>query len=192
MMRKITRIILFLALVWLFCGTAQPVLAANSSPTSTPRPFIPIVTSTPLPDGKIIHVVASGDALWSIAVSYGVTMDEIRSLNNMAAGSTSIRIGQSLLIREAIGTVIVQAASPSGQAATATPTLTEAFTLSPPAQTRTPTPTEAVTLTMQPSSTQTPLPPASPGVDRRSIGIALIVVCAIGLLVVGLTGFRKH
>lgn len=167
------------------------VLAATV-PTSTPRPFVPIVTSTPLPDGRIVHVVASGDSLWSIAVSYGVTMDEIRGLNNLPAGFTAIRIGQKLVIRLAAATTTGQAGTPSVQAATGMPTLSATFTRLPSTQTRTPISSETTILTMQPSATQTPLPQVSPVIDRRTIGIVLIVICAIGLLVVGLTGFRKR
>jgi LysM repeat protein len=202
-MCKNARFIFILIWVWLTFGIPQAVLADEISapsqgagilvatlPTSTPRPFVPLVTSTPLPDGRIVHVVASGDSLWSIAVSYDVTMDEIRGLNSLPAGSTAIQIGQKLVIRVAFATVIVPSGTPSTQDATGT--LTATFTRLPPTQTQTLNPSETLTQTMQPSATQTPLPQVSLVIDRRSIGIALIVICAIGLLVVGLTGFRKR
>ncbi len=161
-------------------------------PTSTPRPFVPIVTSTPLPDGRIVHIVAEGDTLWSIAVSYGVKMDDIRRLNNLPAGFTAIRIGQKLVIRLAAATATGQTGTPTGQLATDTQTVTATFTRLPPSQTLSPTPSLTATLTRQPSVTQTPLPQVSTGFNTRVVGIALVIFCAIGLLVVGFTGFRKR
>lgn len=78
----------------------------KASETITPLPhtsipFIPFETNTPQPDGAIIHVVRSGETLWTIAISYGVTMDEIRRLNGLAANATLIYNDQRLLIRYA-------------------------------------------------------------------------------------------
>ena len=56
-------------------------LAASTKVTSTPAPFVPIITNTPIPDGSIVHVVASGETLWQIAISYVVKVNDIRALN---------------------------------------------------------------------------------------------------------------
>jgi LysM repeat protein len=76
--------------------TAQP----PSQPTQPPSSGVAagsIIPSTPNPDGSIIHVVSSGETLIGIAVTYNVTLDEIRQLNNLT--SDVILVGQRLLIR---------------------------------------------------------------------------------------------
>jgi len=67
----------------------------------TSAPFIHLETSVPSENGSIIHIVSYGQTLWSIAKSYGVTVDDIRRLNAIASDSTIIHPGQKLLIRPA-------------------------------------------------------------------------------------------
>lgn len=69
-------------------------------PVGTAAPFVPYGTSTPNESGSIIHVVSAGQTLWSIAISYGTTMAEIRRLNALASDWTTVYIGQKLLIRK--------------------------------------------------------------------------------------------
>ncbi|MBN1536318.1 MAG: LysM peptidoglycan-binding domain-containing protein [Anaerolineales bacterium] len=64
----------------------------------TPIPISPLVTSQPREDGAIIHKVGYGQSLWSIAIAYGVKINDIRRLNNIADDSTSIYPNQELLI----------------------------------------------------------------------------------------------
>lgn len=48
------------------------------------------------PSGTDIYVVKKGDSLWSIAKKYGLTVDELKSLNNLTGNMLSI--GQTLKI----------------------------------------------------------------------------------------------
>jgi len=50
------------------------------------------------PEATRTHIVRSGDTLWNIARSYGVSEERIRELNDMP--DSVVRIGQTLLIPE--------------------------------------------------------------------------------------------
>src|SRR5574341_23743 len=83
-------------------GTAPHAQAAT---TPTPKPSgggsgVPAGTipkSTPAPDGSIVHIVRPGETLTGIAQTYGVTIDEIKRLNNLT--SDVIFVGQKLVIK---------------------------------------------------------------------------------------------
>ena len=61
-----------------------------------PQYIIPVVRATARPDGDVIHEVKNGQSMWSIAIKYGVKIEQIRQLNNLS--STDIRSGQKLLV----------------------------------------------------------------------------------------------
>jgi LysM repeat protein/uncharacterized protein YkwD len=63
-----------------------------------PQYIVPVVRATARPDGDVIHEVKNGQSLWSIAIEYGVKIEQIRQLNNLS--STDIRSGQKLLVQK--------------------------------------------------------------------------------------------
>ena len=65
---------------------AAPALQLTAFPTPTPGA-----------DGRILYVVQSGDTLWRIAAVSGVTLDELRQLNNLGPEDI-IREGETLLL----------------------------------------------------------------------------------------------
>ncbi len=139
-----------------------------------------VVTSTPNPDGSVVHEVMSGQALWSIAVAYGVKIADLIALNKLP-DNPILTVGQKLLV------------FPSSTP-TLSPTVTRTTFAPTRAPTRTPTP-KTPSSTPSPSATPTsrPLidwqPPA--WLDHRATGIALVVVSAAGLLALALTSLRK-
>lgn len=102
----------------------------GSSGSSGPAPTaVPVQVNTQTqPDGSLIHIVRSGQSLWTIAQAYGISLDSLRQLNGLT-NSDIIFTGQQLTIR------------PPTIAATALP----AATLTPFV------PTSAVTVVSQPT-----------------------------------------
>lgn len=64
-----------------------------------PQYVIPVVRSTALPDGDVFHKVQYGQTLWSIAVTYGSKINQIRAWNGLG-DTTAIGVGQNLLVQK--------------------------------------------------------------------------------------------
>ncbi len=76
-------------------------------------------TPTAQPDGRILYKVKAGDTCLSISLVYGISLDQLRNLNNLK-GDCVIREGQDLLL----GRVAAETpTSTPGPAPTATPIL---------------------------------------------------------------------
>jgi LysM repeat protein len=156
--------------------------APRVTPSATALPVFPVVTSTPGPDGSVAHQVEPGQTLIGIAEAYGLTINELLTLNGLLPDAV-IFPGNKLVIVPAVTPSI----TPTGTN-TARPTGTATATRRPP----TATPTQTLVPTPAPTATATPwLRMPAVDFDARSTGMILIVVCAIGLVVVGLTAFRS-
>jgi uncharacterized protein YkwD/LysM repeat protein len=126
-------------------------------------PGVRIITSTPLENGAIYHIVQPNEALWSIAQAYNLTIAELKNLNGLS--SNQIFVGQKLLIKKRGDSTI-------------TPTPTILVTLGIPTSTAKsrslPTPTLRPTVM--------PTPPASREASSRIvIGIFVFALLAAGL-----------
>ncbi len=89
--------------VCLFCLAALMLILVTwmkavspSNALAAPAGQIPIYTPTPGPDGRIIYVVKQGDTLIGISIISGLTVDQIRELNNMT--DDNIFEGQKILL----------------------------------------------------------------------------------------------
>jgi LysM repeat protein len=122
--------------------TQPPAALEPTTPVEPPT----ITVATPQPDGSIVHTVQAGETLWSIAATYGLTLDEIRALNPDVGDF--IYEGQKLLIRKG-------AEEEATQEPTLEPTATE---------TEEPEPTEEVVAAAggEELATETPQAPAEP------------------------------
>ena len=79
-------------------GGGSSTGGGSSAPAATQVQVKPVDVSTPQADGKVIHLVQSGQTLWEIAVKYQVTLQEIYQLNGFSEGHV-IRPGDELLIK---------------------------------------------------------------------------------------------
>lgn len=126
-----------------------------------------IIPSTAVADGKLYHVVAPGETLWLIAISYRVKIADIRRLNNMAE-TDAIYPKQKLLVRDD-STPVVEAGTPPS--VDTTPTVTSAPTFTPvPTWTPLPAPTQVA---------PTPIPVASASSNSSFIVLGAIVLAAL-------------
>lgn len=157
-------------------ASTQPVQSPTQSSAGQVAQVVPTATATVAvgADGVITHVVVTGDTLTSIAAKYGVTVDDIKRLNNIGADNL-IFLGTTLIIRAAN---------------TATPTPEPSATPTPETPTATLEPTKEVPATQTPTITPQPTPtptPAGffagvPGFFSRNLG-GLIVGALLGLAV---------
>ncbi len=138
-----------------------------------------VIVSTPNPDGSIVHKVQAGEALWTIAAVYKISVDELKQLNGL--NSNFLKEGQELIIKSAgvagMETAAAKAASE-----------TESVTVTPyPTVTRRPTRTP-MTAGSTPAAVTALTPTAEKGAafkvpePLRSIDPLLVI---IGLLVIG-------
>ena len=127
-MQKQHRLLPFVLVALVFLALAQPIAllaqteptptpaqpAATSDAASTPDPAASTpdpATATPdpaAPPVPRVHVVVEGENLTTIAADYGVTVEDILAINNLANGDL-LQLGQELIIPggtgEAIATV---------------------------------------------------------------------------------------
>jgi LysM repeat protein len=163
-------------------GQANPPTSSTTAPSAPqPQAAAPAVnavqTVAPAEDGSIVHEVLPGQAPWSIAIAYGIKIVELAEMNNLNPDAPVIFAGQKLVIRPAFTATI----SPTITQTTVPPTRTP----SPTATERPPTRTAAPTVTVTPTE-KALLPEIDvlQSLDRRTIGIGIIVVCALGLLTI--------
>lgn len=140
-----------------------------------------LATSTPQPDGSIIHTVQYGETLWEISEAYEVPIEQILTNSNLGLDTTQVYEGQELIIR-----------GPND------PTLTPTITLTPTPITPTPTlprPTMTPRPTYTPGPTLTPTKP--PTVIHKAfgngfnVGLGLIITSGLGLIALIYIGFIK-
>ena len=159
--------------------TSAKSSAQENQPTPTYSSWV--ITSTPNPDGSIVHIVQEGETLWDISLAYGVPGAEIMGNSGNSATVTDVYVGQVLIIRPP---------DPSTQ----TPTLTSTPTrITPQATLLRPTLTPIPTQTLFPTLT----PTAKPNVlfrafaDTHTVGIAMVSISGVGILLVLVFGFFK-
>lgn len=111
----------------LVTGYVAGGVSANSSvaeaPSGGPGAFQPVITSTPQPNGSVIHVVGEGQTLWTIAAIYGLDLDQLLSLNGLTEDAF-VFPGDELIVRAAPTATPTPAPPPSATPSPVPPTAT--------------------------------------------------------------------
>ncbi len=166
-------------------ANTQPVVPAGSQaaqPTSPPKTAEPLTTATPMADGSLVHVVKEGETLWAIAISYGVKIDDLARLNpGVSADRPTVYIGQKIVVRAAFTPTVSSTVTDTPVPATSTPR---------PTATLRPTRTKAPTRTATEPSILPEIPAWGSG-QVRPLGLAIIIICALGLLGVLAASLRR-
>lgn len=162
---------------------AEGTPADSSGALPTLDWIMPVVTSTPLESGAVVHVVQVGQSLWMIADVYQTTVERLQTLNGLGADAV-LYPGQELLVIPAAVT-----------ATDVPPTITElpsATATSLPIFTPSAAPTEAGLSTRVPRavSTAEDMLPVVPSADGGLQTVFVIILAALGLagLVTWLSG----
>lgn len=159
----------------------EEIVAYYPQQETTQEYISQVIINTPDADGIIYHTVQYGETLWSIAIAYNTTIDEILTNSGLPLNTTEVFEGARLLIRGATEPSATASNTPTVDPGTPTPTQ--------PRPTLTPFPTRT------PKPTNTPTPP--PKLVTRTLGetryvaTALILISGLGLILVVYLGFIK-
>lgn len=139
--------------------------------TGTPSTTQPVLVSTPDEDGSVYHIVQADQALWSIALAYDTTIEELKLLNRLV--NDEIFIGQKLLISKK-------------EIPTSTPVPSLTVTLGIPTSTA----TRPVTPTLTWTPTPLPTPPASKESGGKVVGLIILSAFLVSGIVAWLSRKR--
>ncbi len=163
--------------------------SSSGAPAATLAPLIPLATTTPNPDGSLVHEVQYGQTLWEIATAYGMSLQDLLTINGLTEDAIIIP-GDKLLIRPMI----------PGELVTATPTTTPTRRATRKAALETATPTETrvrapTSAPIEPTHTPQPTPvveTAKTPLDYLLVGIVGLIVLGAGLMIFGrILNFRR-
>jgi LysM repeat protein len=166
----------------------QPTAPPSTGPSSTPAPIIqPITTSTPNPDGSVIHIVQYGETLWTIVEAYSINMPDLLALNGLTEEDAIFPDQQLLIIPASIEVQETPETTGTPGEVTSTPTLAPS-----PTATRTFAPSPTL---MAEDITETPEPRTNflrnifSG-DTLIVGIGLVAVSILGIALLLFTSSR--
>jgi FOG: LysM repeat len=105
-----TLVLLLIATAFAFAPMIPPEIDAVSAATPwvEETPTTPATPSTPTapvstvsaPAGSAFHIVVSGDTMFKIAAKYGMTLDQLLTLNPQVTNRDLIFVGQKIAIKD--------------------------------------------------------------------------------------------
>jgi len=166
----------------------QPAAVTGQTTTAAPAvvPAAPVAVNEPGEDGAIYHQVQSGQAAWTIAARYGLTLEELYELNDLTEVSV-IHPGDQLLIRPANTPMPTETAPPTATS----PALENTSTPTPPPTTTAPPEIAALS---SPTSATSPAATAdavqAPGAGSAMLPVKLMI--GAGLVFLLILYFAAH
>ncbi|MCP5100341.1 MAG: LysM peptidoglycan-binding domain-containing protein [Chloroflexi bacterium] len=136
----------------------------------------------PTPTPVLYHTVSSGQTLWDIALTYGLSLDELLALNGSFTADSILQPGDQFLVRQVEPTLIPTVPPPETPQPVVLPTETAVSPIP-----SSPTPSTAVSSIAQSNNPTEPTPiPINANAQRSSSIFGLgTVLLAVGLLVAG-------
>ncbi len=113
-------------------GAGTPAAPSGQSSQPPVQIMIPVTKAEPQPDGSIMHIIRTGQTLWTVAAVYEVPLQQLLDLNGFTEWEV-LHPGDEVIV------------APAGSVATRAPTEDPNATPSP-TPTLTPTPTATVTV----------------------------------------------
>ena len=106
------------------CGKYKPVPGDGPGTGANPDPpvsqiIIPVKIASPDSEGRIYHIIQSGQSFWSIAIAYQITIRDLEVWNNLSRENDLV-VGQKLFIPSS-GTEGYATPTPVGMVQLATP-----------------------------------------------------------------------
>ena len=118
-----------------FLTRLPSIIGGTTSINGTPVPLsagqyiIPVARTTARSDGDVVHEVQYGQSLWSIAITYGTTIKQIQTWNNL--GNSNIVYEQQMLLvqKGATQPVVIPTQTATAMiSSTPSPTITQTAT----------------------------------------------------------------
>jgi LysM repeat protein len=145
--------------------------AAIAAPTQ-----VPVATSTPHPDGTIIHVVQPDDTFYAIALMYDVSPERLVQLNG-SIDINMLSIGQELLVFAPESTP-----APVTESTPLSPATPEAAMSEPTMATPTPATIPSTAMALAAPMTATIVPTSAPTPEAKKASMPWGLAGSIGLL----------
>lgn len=134
---------------------------------------IPVMVSTARLDGDVVHEVKYGQTLWSLADKYGVSVEQIKRLNNLTGDV--IAPGWKLLIQKG-----ATQPAPSAEVTPMSGTTSTSYPTSIPYFTKTPSPTADI-----------PSVPVGQLIEQNGTVVAALLI-SFSILLAGLIGWGRR
>lgn len=163
-------------------GSYVPSGSSSSGQQQAAPVMIPVVKANPQPDGSILHIIRTGQTLWTLAAVYEVPLQQILELNNFSE-SQIIHPGDEVMVAPAGSAPTVEATQDPEATAEASGTATEEQS---PGLTPSPSPTseELAAAAVEGEATSVPLAQVdiSPEVEEKAANSTVFLIVGVALV----------